>query len=86
MIGFADKLSRQTARNRAEGLVWIRDGDLDGYFRRRHPYVRHVRHAGQPRTDAWAKGREAGHRIVLHRPMDATSISRGRLLPPSGKR
>ncbi len=83
MIGFADKLSRQTARSRAEGLVWIRDGDLDGYFRRRHPYVRHVRHAGQPRTDAWAKGREAGHRIVLHRPMEATSVSRGRLLPPS---
>jgi hypothetical protein len=80
MAGFADRLARQDAKSRSEGLVWVKDGDLVGYFRRRHPYVRHVRHAGQRRTDAWARGREAGRRIVLHRPVDAPAGSRGRLL------
>jgi hypothetical protein len=80
MAGFADRLARQDAKSRNEGLVWVKDGDLVGYFRRRHPYVRHVRHAGQRRTDAWARGREAGRRIVLHRPVDAPAGARGRLL------
>ncbi len=81
MTGFADKLSRQDAQSRSEGLVWVRDGDLATYFRRRHPYVRHVRHAGQRRTEAWAHGREAGRQIVLHKPVQAAAESRGKLLP-----
>ncbi len=81
MVGFADTLARQETRSREEGLVWVRDGDLSLYFRRRHPHVRHVRHAGQRRTDAWAHGREAGRRIVLHKPVSAAATSRGRLLP-----
>jgi hypothetical protein len=81
MIGFADKLVRQSAKSRGEGLIWVKDGDLAGYFRRRHPYVRHVRHAGQRRTDAWADGRAAGRRIVLHKPVEAATTLRGRLLP-----
>jgi hypothetical protein len=81
MTGFADKLARQEASHRAAGLVWVKDGDLGGYLRRRHPYVRHVRHAGQRRTDAWAHGREAGRQIVLYRPMQTGAESRGRLLP-----
>jgi hypothetical protein len=81
MAGFADKLARQEARSRSEGLVWVKDGDLATYFRRRHPYVRHVRHAGQRRTDAWTHGREAGRRIVLHKPVHAATESRGKLLP-----
>jgi hypothetical protein len=84
MVGFADTLARQDARNRSEGLVWVQDGDLARYFRKRHPSIRHVRHAGQRRTDAWAHGREAGRKIVLHRPVQAAAQSRGRLLP--GKR
>jgi hypothetical protein len=81
MIGFADKLVRQSAKSRGEGLIWVKDGDLAGYFRRRHPYVRHVRHTGQRRTDAWADGRAAGRRIVLHKPVEAATTLRGRLLP-----
>jgi hypothetical protein len=81
MVGFADQLARQRTRNRSEGLVWVKDGDLTSYFRRRHPLVRHVRHAGTRRTDAWAHGREAGRKIVLYRPVDARPASRGRLLP-----
>jgi hypothetical protein len=80
MAGFADSLSRQESRSRSEGLVWVRDGDLGAYFRRRHPHVRHVRHAGQRRTDAWARGREAGRQIVLHRPVRAAAKAGGKLL------
>jgi predicted SprT family Zn-dependent metalloprotease len=80
MVGFADQLTRQKAKNRREGLVWVKDGDLTGYFRHRHPHVRHVRHAGSRRSDAWAHGREAGRKIVLHRPVDSAPASRGRLL------
>jgi hypothetical protein len=82
MTGFADKLVRQASKSASEGLVWVRDGDLDGYFRRRHPHVRHVRHTGQRRSDAWAQGREAGHAIVLHRPVESASSQGRRLLPP----
>ena len=80
MTGFGDKLARQEAKSRGEGLVWIKDGDLMGYFRRRHPYVRHLRHAGQRRSDAWAEGREAGRAIILHRPVQCSTESRGQLL------
>jgi predicted SprT family Zn-dependent metalloprotease len=80
MSGFADKLARQEARSQKEGLVWVRDGDLAGYFRRRHPHVHHVRHAGQRRTEAWARGREAGRAIVLYKPVDSRPSSRGKLL------
>jgi uncharacterized protein DUF2786/SprT-like family protein len=82
MAGFAEKLARQSAGHRAEGLVWVKDGDLEGFFRRRHPYIRHVRHAGERRTEAFARGREAGNKIVLHRAVESRATSRGRLLPP----
>jgi predicted SprT family Zn-dependent metalloprotease len=81
MTGFADTLARQAAKSRSQGLVWVGDGDLARYFRRRHPHVRHVRHTGQQRTDAWVHGREAGRKIVLHRPVKSATGSRGRLLP-----
>jgi hypothetical protein len=80
MTGFADKLGAQATKSRSEGLVWVRDGDLAGYFRKRHPHVRHVRHAGQRRNDAWAKGREAGRTIVLHKPVQSAATTQGRLL------
>jgi hypothetical protein len=80
MVGFADKLARQETACRGEGLVWIRDGDLGGYFRRRHPHVRNVRHSGQRRTEAWAHGRAAGREIVLHRPVGSPASARGLLL------
>jgi hypothetical protein len=84
MTGFADTLARQDAKSRSQGLVWVGDGDLARYFRRRHPYIRHVRHTGQARTDAWIHGREAGRKIVLHRPVQGAATSHGRLLPAKG--
>ena len=80
MSGFASKLTRESKKHRAEGLVWVKDGDLDGYFRRRHPHIRNVRYGGSPRSDAWHKGREAGERIVLRRGVAEGAVARGRLL------
>jgi hypothetical protein len=84
MTGFAEKLARQATTHRSEGLVWVKDGDLAHFFRRRHPHVRHVRHSGTRRTEAYAHGREAGRRIVLHRGVSATATNRGKLLPAKG--
>jgi hypothetical protein len=80
MSGFSTKLARESKKHRAEGLVWVKDGDLDHYFRRRHPHIRNVRYGGSPRSDAWHKGREAGEKLVLRRGVAEGAVSRGRLL------
>ncbi len=59
MTGFADKLATQSVKHREEGLVWVRDADLDGYFRKRHPRVRHIRYAGGRKNEAYAHGKRA---------------------------
>ncbi|MBX3189082.1 MAG: SprT-like domain-containing protein [Labilithrix sp.] len=82
MSGMSDKLAREAKKSATAGLVWVADGDLETYFRRRHPHVRHVRYAGQRRTDAYAHGREAGERIVIHKGVKASADQRGLLLPP----
>lgn len=82
MTGMNDKLGREAKKSEEAGLVWVADGDLDTYFRRRHPHVRHVRYAGQRRTDAYAHGRQAGQNIVIHKGMRDHATERGLLLPP----
>jgi hypothetical protein len=81
MTGFAEKLAHQSRANRAQGLVWVKDGDLEGFFRKRHPYVRHFRYVGQQRNESYAHGRAAGQRIVLHRAVKEPSEERGLALP-----
>lgn len=84
MAGFADRLARDAKTHREAGLVWLGDPDLGGYFRRRHPYVRNVRYAGQPRSEAFGHGREAGRKIVLRRGVESgSSSSRGTPLLPA---
>jgi hypothetical protein len=82
MSGMSEKLNREAAKNEKAGLVWVADGDLAGYFRRRHPHVRHVRYAGQRRSEAYAHGREAGRKIIIHKGMRDHASERGLLLPP----
>jgi hypothetical protein len=82
MSGLRDKLARETKRSAEAGLVWIADGDLERWFRRRHPHVRHVRYAGQQRTEAYTHGREAGEKIVIHRGIKDRPTERGLLLGP----
>jgi predicted SprT family Zn-dependent metalloprotease len=81
MLGFLEKLNTERAQERAQGLVWVRDADLEGYYRIRHPRVQHVRHTGNARTEAHLHGREAGRHIVLNRPLHGEAGHRGRLLP-----
>ena len=80
MTGFAEKLSLQSVKHREEGLVWVRDADLGGYFRKRHPRIQHVRYAGSRKNEAYAHGKAAGRRIVLRKGVSAPATSHGRLL------
>lgn len=80
MTGFSQKLAREKVKHKSEGLVWVRDGDLDVFLRRRHPHVNTVRYGGGRRGDAYAHGRAAGETIVLHRGVGGAATSRGRLL------
>jgi hypothetical protein len=80
MAGFREKLDAQRKRHEQQGLVWVGDGDLTKYWRRRHPYVRFTRHSGAERTEAHDHGRAAGRTIVLQRAVHER-VERGRLLP-----
>lgn len=82
MSGMRDKLAREAQRSAEAGLVWVADGDLEALFRRRHPHIRHVRYAGHQRTEAYAHGREAGQKIVIHRGIKDRATERGLLLGP----
>ncbi len=85
MSGFRDRLERDRKKNGAEGLVWKGDGDLQGYFRSRHPHIRYTRHAAHTGSEAYARGRAAGRELVLHRGIrSGPSGGAPRLLP--GKR
>ena len=80
MAGFLEKLNGQRRISQAEGLVWVGDSDLSAYYRKRHPRIAHVRHRGSARNEAHHHGREAGRRIVLHRPVAAGPGKAVRLL------
>ena len=69
MAGFREKLDEGAREQKSAGLVWIKDGNLDVYFRKRHPRVRNVRYGTSSREAAHGSGREAGRHIVLHKPV-----------------
>jgi hypothetical protein len=82
VTGFRDKLEREKKKNRAEGLVWSGDGELHVFFRKRHPHVRYSRHAAHTGSEAYARGREAGRNLVLHRGLrEGAGAGPPRLLP-----
>ncbi|MBN1774569.1 MAG: SprT-like domain-containing protein [Deltaproteobacteria bacterium] len=82
MTGFAETLRAQGATNRAEGLVWVGDRDLQQFLRRRYPRVRWTRYGGSRRTAAWLDGCAAGRKIVVHRGIhDGPSTGARPLLP-----
>jgi Protein of unknown function (DUF2786)/SprT-like family len=82
MAGFADKLRQDQQGHEKAGLVWVADGDLSNYYRRRHPHVRNVRLAGMRKNEAFGHGREAGKRIILRRGVGAAAT--GSHLPSGG--
>jgi hypothetical protein len=85
MAGFRDKLEAERTKSRKEGLVWRGDGELHSFFRQRHPHIRMTRHATHAGTEAYARGREAGRTLVVHRGVRAGASSGGPALLP-GKR
>src|SRR6185436_16465674 len=85
MAGFRDKLEGERKKSKSEGLVWRGDGELHAFFRHRHPHIRMTRHATHAGTEAYARGREAGQNLVVHRGVRARAAEGSpRLLP--GKR
>jgi hypothetical protein len=82
MAGFKDKLERERTKNKAHGLVWVGDKDLDDFFRKRHPRVRWARYGPRRRPAAYGDGRMAGQQIVLYRGMGASPARPVRQLPP----
>lgn len=82
MLGFLEKLNAQLVVNRETGMVWVGDADLEGFYRKRHPRIVHVRHAGSRRTEAHHEGRAAGRKIVLHKPVHSGPSGGVRLLGP----
>jgi hypothetical protein len=81
MTGFRDQLAQQKKSQRQQGLVWVGDAKLNGYFRSRHPYIRHTRHTGRHRADVYGHGRDAGSKIVIHRGIRRGPDSGPHLLP-----
>ncbi|MCU0691114.1 MAG: SprT-like domain-containing protein [Polyangiaceae bacterium] len=81
MVGFHEKLVESRQEHQRAGLVWVGDPQLEQYYRRRHPHIQRVRHAGNQRTEAHGQGREAGRQIVLHRPMEQGPKMSGGMLP-----
>lgn len=74
--GFRDKLAAERKELRGTGLVWRGDGNLDQFYRARHPRI--VTRRSYVRTgDAHAAGREAGRTVVLHKPVATTGSAGG---------
>lgn len=67
MSGFAQKLELQARAHKADGLVWVPHEQLRQYTRKRHPYLRTVKHQGHRRGDAFSEGQRAGRDVVLHK-------------------
>jgi len=83
MSGFHERLTSERARSEAQGLVWVGDAELSGYFRRRHPHLRWARHSVSTSGEAYSRGQTAGRNIVLHRGVKAGPAGTIRLLPAS---
>ena len=73
--GFRDKLVEDRKELRGTGLVWVGDGNLDRFYRARHPRI--TTRSRRVRVNAaHSAGREAGRSVVLHKPV-ATGPSGG---------
>jgi hypothetical protein len=67
--GFRCRLRQTRVQLGETGLVWVGDADLDRFYRARHPRVT-TRRSTTRNTHAHAAGREAGSKVVLHRPVE----------------
>jgi hypothetical protein len=84
MAGFRDRLELERKKPENRALVWSGDPALGGFFRGRHPSIRHTQHRSRVGSATYADGRAAGRDIVLHRGVRAGCESGlPRLLPPA---
>jgi hypothetical protein len=74
--GFRDKLGAERKELRGTGLVWLGDGNLEHFYRARHPRIT-TRRTYVQTGGAHAAGREAGRTVVLHKPVTSTGSSGG---------
>jgi hypothetical protein len=77
--GFQDKLRADRRSLAGTGLVVHPDAALTDFFNRRNPRTR-SRRSPAPVSAAHLAGREAGARVILHRPMDTAATATPRLL------
>jgi hypothetical protein len=82
MSGFHQRLTSERKQSEAQGLVWVGDPELAGYFRKRHPRVSWTRHSISTSGEAYARGQSAGRSIVLHRGVKSGPGGGVRQLPP----
>jgi hypothetical protein len=86
VLGFRDKLSlERTQLERGEALVWVGDSDLEKLYRHRHPHIT-TRRSTTRWSGAHRAGREAGQKVVLHKPMTAGGTVSGTKLLRHGDR
>jgi hypothetical protein len=67
--GVREQLKKDQKQREKEGLVWVGDAELASYLKRRHPHIRWMRGQSRERPEAWGKGRDAGRKLDLHRPL-----------------
>ncbi len=77
MRGFAEKLDLQSREQQREGLIWIKDAELQSFLQSRYPRQVRRRSAARANPEAFAAGKQAGRSIVLHRPLRSSSSHSG---------
>ena len=82
MIGFDEKLKAGVAEGRREGLIWVGDAGLEDFLHQRYPRRTGGGGIGVRLTAAYEHGRQAGRKIVLHKPVKESRAG-GRLLGPA---
>jgi hypothetical protein len=78
--GFRGKLLLDRMTLEGTGLVWVGDARLDDFYRRRHPRVVTRRRRLRVGGGAHIAGREAGHKLVLHKPVATAGTGGPKLL------
>lgn len=71
--GLSDKLAAGRDTAAREGLVWLGDAAVQGYYRRRHPRTVSTGGGSGGSYSAYTEGKSAGQTIVLSRPVHGDS-------------
>ena len=81
MSGFDEKLRAGERVSQSEGLVRHAGAQREAYLRRRYPRRKTRSASAILRTEAYEKGRAAGGRVELHRPVGGAAAAPRLLLP-----